>query len=557
MSDANLAVLAQISEQSWSVLPPSPKFRKSRFTKDTLNFAKETVVSGEIRDDRQIPDVLLVGYSSLGGYEFELSTQEFDLLLQNALYCTPTVVNLTLATVTCTASAKTVVATANAFANVLAGQRLMFFGTTNGALDGVVVFVSSISTDKATLTVDAVPDYTGPATVAAKTYRNGVVRNSMALEKQLTPTSFLLYQGCLNNTFKLTLEAKKIATGTCDFIGKGAKTSSTTASTGGTYNPQTTQPVLNCSNNVGQIKQGGAPVNTGIKLMSIEINNNLRPLGAIGQADLYGVGLGRCEVKGTMQIYFVDNTLLNMFIAHTKSSFGCVLSDGAGGALSIDIPSFQYDTGRTDVAGINTDVMLDTTYSAFRDTTLGYEIQICEFLAPPTTPTITSLTPNSATLGGLPTVPIIIAGGEFLPSSIVLVDGSPIPSTYKSAIEMDVVYTLPVLAGTVQFQVQDPSNGNTSAAKPFTVNAAIPTISALTPATAPHSTLGLGIVITGTNFISTDVVQIDGATVPSQFVSSTQMSLSWDVPGTAGTHPFTVKDPINNVTSAPSNFTVT
>lgn len=562
MSDANLAVLAQIAETSWSVLPASPTFRKSRFTKDTLNFGKETVVSSELRDDRQIPNILLVGFSSLGGYEFELSTQEFDLLLQNALFCTPTSVNITQATVTCVGgTTNTIVGSAGAFNTapnaVLVGQRLMLSGTTGGQLDGTVVLVNAISTDGSTLTVDSIPAYTGPANFAAKTYRNGTVRNSMALEKKLTPTSFMLYQGCMNNTFKLTLEARKIATGTCDFIGQGAQTSSSSASTGGSYSPQTTNPVLNCSNNIGKIYQGGAPINTGIKMVSVEIANNLRPLPVIGQSALWNVGLGRCEVKGSMQMYFADNAILNMFITHTKSSFGCVLSDGAGGALSIDIPSLQYDTGKNDVAGINTDVMLDTTYSAYMDPVLGYQIQICEFLSLINVPTITSLTPNTIALGGSPTVNITIAGTNFLPTSIVLVNGSAIPCTYVSPLQMTCTWVLPTSPGTYNFQVQDPAQNFTSAAKPFTLTAATPVITSLTPSTAVHGVGNIGITIIGTNFLSTDIVQIDGTTAPSTWISATQINLTWTVPATSGSHAFTVKDPVNNITSTASTFTVT
>jgi hypothetical protein len=154
-------------------------------------------------------------------------------------------------------------------------------------------------------------------------------------------------------------------------------------------------------------------------------------------------------------------------------------------------------------------------------------------------------------------VGIVIAGANFTPSTVVLVNGSPIPQTFVSALEIDVTYTLPTLAGTVQFQVQDNNTGAISVNTPFTVNAAVPTISSLTPNTAPHGTSALGIVINGTNFISTDVVQIDAATVPSTFVSSVQMSLTWNVPATAGTNAFTVKDPVNNVTSTASTFTRT
>ena len=39
------------------------EFRKSRCTRDTLNFGKETVVSAELQDDREIPGGFVSGWT--------------------------------------------------------------------------------------------------------------------------------------------------------------------------------------------------------------------------------------------------------------------------------------------------------------------------------------------------------------------------------------------------------------------------------------------------------------------------------------------------------------
>lgn len=385
MSDSTTSTLAQVAETSLGVLPASPVFSLKRITKDTLNYLKETVVSGEIRADRQIPDVLLTQFSAAGGYDFELSAADFSLLFQNALFCTPTVQNIPAVSVTITASTRTIAATAGTFSGLLPMQRIRISGTTvddgiwsvatvavNGA--SFTVFETSISEPTGNVTL---ANYSGTASFAATIYRNNVVRNSMAIEMSPAPGFFILYTGMMVNTLRLTLEAKRIAVGTVEFMGLGAVASTSSASAGA-YSGASTNPIMNCSSNVGRLWTNGQPFTTGVKMMTIEISNNLRQQPAVGQVNLFGIGLGQFRVSGSLQLYFKDIAMYNQFIAHTPTALSTVLSDSNGNGLSFTMPRIQIETAKTDVPGVNADIMLDVTYAATLDPVTGMTFQISQ-----------------------------------------------------------------------------------------------------------------------------------------------------------------------------------
>jgi len=375
MSDSNLATLAQIAETSWGVSPSSPVYTLKRFTKQTMNYAKETVISGEIRPDRQIPDVIQVGYSALGGYEFEVSALDIQLLLQNAMFCTPLVINLPAISVVM--GGNTITGSAGAFSAIVAQQRIRITLTTVN--DGIWT-VSSVSSNGASFTVaeGSLTSYTGTATFAATIFRNGIVRSSMAMELCPAPGNYINFTGMMVNTAKFTLEAKKIALGTVDFIGSIVSSGSSTKSTGGAYLPASTNPIMNCSSNVGRLWTNGAPFTTGIKMMTVEIQNMLRPQPQVGSLSLFGVGLGQFKVTGQLQLYFKDLTVYNEFIDHTPTSLSALLTDANGGGLSFTLPRVQFDTGKVDVPGVNTDIMEDFAYTATYDPVTGMTLQISE-----------------------------------------------------------------------------------------------------------------------------------------------------------------------------------
>jgi hypothetical protein len=204
--------------------------------------------------------------------------------------------------------------------------------------------------------------------------------------------------------------------------------------------------------------------------------------------------------------------------------------------------------------------MMDTTYTAFMDLATGFQIQICEFLAPALTPQLAGLAPNTAdiTLDG-PTVSVTVTGAYFNATDIVLVDGTQIPSTFVSPTEITASYTLPSAPKTTQFQVQDPTNGLTSAELPFTVTQTLaPVLNSLTPNTGSIAS-GPTVTVTllGTNFLSTDVVLVNGVQITSTFTDADHLTATYTLPASPSTVQFQVKDPNSGLTSGQLPFTVT
>ena len=82
--------LSYIAEDTWGVTPtsPAPVFKAIRMTGESLKITNESVVSDEIRPDRNVPDTILVGGDASGGIDGELSYGTFDDFIASVLYST-------------------------------------------------------------------------------------------------------------------------------------------------------------------------------------------------------------------------------------------------------------------------------------------------------------------------------------------------------------------------------------------------------------------------------------------------------------------------------------
>jgi len=69
---------------AYGVIPATPVPNTLRITGESLSFALKTEVSKEIRSDRQETDLVLTDASASGGFNFELSYNEFDDLMAAA-----------------------------------------------------------------------------------------------------------------------------------------------------------------------------------------------------------------------------------------------------------------------------------------------------------------------------------------------------------------------------------------------------------------------------------------------------------------------------------------
>lgn len=178
-------------------------------------------------------------------------------------------------------------------------------------------------------------------------------------------------------------------------------------------------------------------------------------------------------------------------------------------------------------------------------------------IVPNPTPVITSLSPASVAQGSGPFT-ITITGTGFLPASTVTFNGIGLPATYISATQLSISLPTGAVVGSYAIIVTNPTpGGGPSAPFNFIVTPAA-TITALSPNTKVAGSATFTLTVTGTNFVSGSVVNFNGATLTTTFVSATQLTAT--VPAgavaTTGTFNVTVTNPANSV-SAAATFTVT
>ncbi len=146
--------------------------------------------------------------------------------------------------------------------------------------------------------------------------------------------------------------------------------------------------------------------------------------------------------------------------------------------------------------------------------------------APPA-PMLTALSPTSAAVNG-PTFTLSVTGQNFTNSSAVQWNGVPLTTTYGSATMLTAVVPSTDLASAGTAQVTVTGNGATSNALSFAVQA--PVVTTLNPTTANVGGAGFTLSITGQNFVSGSVVQWNGATLVTNYVSATMLTAT--VPAT-------------------------
>lgn len=89
MSDTNRVAVRFVTESVFGVTPVTPAFRDLRYTgAPTLAFVPETITSEEIRADRQVTDLILVGGETTGEINAELLARNKDELYESLFYST-------------------------------------------------------------------------------------------------------------------------------------------------------------------------------------------------------------------------------------------------------------------------------------------------------------------------------------------------------------------------------------------------------------------------------------------------------------------------------------
>lgn len=172
---------------------------------------------------------------------------------------------------------------------------------------------------------------------------------------------------------------------------------------------------------------------------------------------------------------------------------------------------------------------------------------------------LASISPTTAISGG-PAFTLTANGSAFVSGSAILWNGSPLPTTFLSSTQLttSVPSTLITTPATISIAIQAPG-GSTTNSVSFVITLPVPpALSSLSPVSALAGGPAFTLTVTGSNFVSGDIVQWNGSSLTTSFVSSTQLTAT--VPSSAiavaGSSPVTVLAPDGNSSNSLS-FPVT
>jgi hypothetical protein len=169
-------------------------------------------------------------------------------------------------------------------------------------------------------------------------------------------------------------------------------------------------------------------------------------------------------------------------------------------------------------------------------------------------PVITSLSPNTATAGGA-AFTLTVNGSGFAAGAIVQWNSTALPTTFVNSNQLTAQVAASFIASPGTATVTVVEGGVTSTSATFTIGPA-PVIISLSPNAATAGSGAFTLTVNGSGFISSAVVRWNSSSLPTTFVSATQLTaqVAASLIADPGTVNVTVVE--NGVTSGNATFTI-
>jgi len=389
MADTSRARLSYLAETVWGSTPAAA-LSILRYTGESLGYDIASTTSQEIRADRQIADLIQRSASASGGFNFELSYGAVDPLLAAALFSAweaPVLINV-VDDIEASAGNSNFTSSVTDFvaSGVKVGQWLKASSfVANAGANNRYYRVTEVTENVLGVTPAPAVDEAAPghsATFRGAMLRNGVTETSFTLEKHFQDVGkFLSFTGMVPGQFSLDIQTGSILRGSFGFVGKAASIGDASVGTGAPVDPAA-HDVMNAANNVGEIREAGAPLASGVlQSLSIRLNNTLRPIQAVGALGNVDIGAGRCAVTGSVSVYFTDGALYRKYLDNTPTDLSFRVGDAAGNAYVVTLPRVRLTRGSIVAGGADQDVVASFDYQAVRDPGTGCTLQIDRFAA--------------------------------------------------------------------------------------------------------------------------------------------------------------------------------
>lgn len=176
-------------------------------------------------------------------------------------------------------------------------------------------------------------------------------------------------------------------------------------------------------------------------------------------------------------------------------------------------------------------------------------------------PEVDAITPNKATVGSVGPS-IIVSGNNFVPRSIVQLDGAALATSFVSGTELRATIPSGKLAttGTLRISVGTaPPGGGASKEVTFTVENPEPKLTALAPLSVIAGSGATNLEVTGSSFVSDAKITFGTTPLATTFVSATQLkaTIPASALATSGSIPVSVTNPGPGGGTSPTTISFT
>lgn len=401
-ADANRVGLAYVEETAYGVGGGAQTLQNVRFTGESFSQANSTVISQELRSDRQVADLLRTDVQCSGGFNFELSlgtTTEvafndlFKSVVGSAGWSSQTEHMAADATIEVEVVAATSTLEAQSgtpFSSIAVGDWIIVGGTTTSTAN-TGAFKVTAQSGGTLLTVEPT-GVLANQTISA----NGVAANctvnecAMVTDGTTSPepyyfersyadlATFAGFYGASPSNHTLNAEPGAIVTGAFDFMGKLGDSLAATEGDGSNTASGTTD-VCSSVDHVEWVMEGSTVY--ACTAYNHAMTPNLRARQVIGTLGAESIGQGTIGVTGGHTAFYEDATRIDKHIDMTSSNVAICFKDNDGHYLVFDFPRVKYSDGKRVGGGINQDVLAEMQWTAIRDATETHTVRIAKFAA--------------------------------------------------------------------------------------------------------------------------------------------------------------------------------
>jgi hypothetical protein len=385
--DSARHALHYIAEVTFGVTPAvTPAFQTLRHTGTTLALSKGSMLSEELRADRQIQDYRHGVRQTGGDLNTEVSYGTLDSLLEAVLCGTwaAKVAPYAAMTISAAAADNSINDSANGLPILDVGDKVTisgFTGTVGNNQSGVVLTSTAGKMTLTTVTpfVDDAAGEEVTVTTNVQRLKAGVVRRSFSILRHFSDGAagskpYHLFVGQELNTLNLSIGVEAIVTAGFGVIGKNQSDPSETAPAGATFVAGNTNAVMDSF--AGALQEGGAAIAT-VTELTLTLENGVTPRPTVGSDQVQiAAGIGRSNLTGQLTAYAEDESLIEKFITNNvESSIKVLLADAAGNKLRIGLPRIKYTGGQQDTQGQGS-ITIPLPFQALYDATLATNIYI-------------------------------------------------------------------------------------------------------------------------------------------------------------------------------------